>query len=153
MEKQQIGAFEPGFGTRLKEERSRLGLNQTEFSKLGGVQRIAQSQYELEQRIPSIRYLSLISSAGVNLYYLLYGKFASFGSLPPSKQHQIEKQVFQLIEEYARDKYGGDLSAEGRFVLFDVMRAHLVQVSLGRSGEDVDISKVLTSGNFQNEKL
>ena len=65
------------FGERLKSERSRLGLNQAEFAALGGVKQHAQFQYEKGMRRPNSDYLSAITAAGVDAYYLLTGEKAS----------------------------------------------------------------------------
>jgi transcriptional regulator with XRE-family HTH domain len=62
------------FGERLKHERSRLGLNQSEFAALGGVQQRAQYQYEKGMRRPNSDYLSAIAAAGVDVCYLLTGE-------------------------------------------------------------------------------
>ncbi|CAM2189083.1 Helix-turn-helix domain-containing protein [Burkholderia cepacia] len=62
-----------GFEARLKRERSRLGLNQTELATLGGVQQHAQYQYEKGLRRPNADYLSAIATAGVDILYVLTG--------------------------------------------------------------------------------
>ena len=62
------------FGERLKLERSRLGLNQSEFAALGAVKQRAQYQYEKGMRRPNSDYLSAITAAGVDAYYLLTGE-------------------------------------------------------------------------------
>ena len=38
-------------GQRLKEERERLGLNQTDFGLIGGVKKLAQLNYEKDERV------------------------------------------------------------------------------------------------------
>lgn len=65
------------FGERLKRERSRLGLNQTEFAALGAVKQRAQYQYEKGLRRPNSDYLSAIAAAGVDVGYLLTGEKAT----------------------------------------------------------------------------
>ncbi|RQR79264.1 MULTISPECIES: helix-turn-helix domain-containing protein [unclassified Burkholderia] len=62
-----------GFEARLKRERLRLGLNQTELADLGGVQQHAQYQYEKGLRRPNSDYLSAIAGAGVDVCYVLTG--------------------------------------------------------------------------------
>lgn len=61
----------PGFGTRLKIERRRLGKTQASFGEIGGVGRLAQCQYEQEKTEPSLGYLDKIGGAGVDLVYLI----------------------------------------------------------------------------------
>lgn len=60
-----------GIGVRLREERDRLGLNQTDFGALGGVSRGTQKAYELETSSPDVRYLRALEGAGVDCGYVL----------------------------------------------------------------------------------
>ncbi|WP_199543117.1 helix-turn-helix domain-containing protein [Paraburkholderia kururiensis] len=62
------------FEARLKRERLRLGLNQTELATLGGVQQHAQYQYEKGLRRPNSDYLGAIAAAGVDVSYVLSGE-------------------------------------------------------------------------------
>jgi len=137
---EQFQAIAPGFGVRLKEERTRLRLNQTEFAEIAGIQRLAQGQYESEVRAPNLRYLSAIGAAGVSLYYLLFGRADVGGPLPPDAMREIEKRAFELIEEIARSRFAGTMSADARFVLFEVFRAHLIHAV--RNGTSVDLSVI-----------
>lgn len=61
------------FGRRLKEERKRLGFNQTDFASQGGVQKNAQSNYESDVRQPDANYLAAIAAIGVDVAYVLTG--------------------------------------------------------------------------------
>lgn len=61
------------FGTRLKEERKRLGMSQTEFAAAVGVHLNTQSRYEKGDRTPDATYLDAIKSVGVDLGYVLSG--------------------------------------------------------------------------------
>lgn len=61
-------------GERLKEERTRLGLSQSDFAALGGVKQHAQFQYEKGMRRPNFDYLSALAGAGVDVWYLLTGE-------------------------------------------------------------------------------
>lgn len=58
---------------RILEERKRLGFNQTEFAKFGGVQISAQGNYEKGLRVPDANYLAGISEAGADIFYILQG--------------------------------------------------------------------------------
>ncbi|MEJ2769055.1 helix-turn-helix domain-containing protein [Mycetohabitans sp. B46] len=60
-------------GTRLREERLRLGLSQEEFAAVGGVLRGTQSKYESDERSPDAKYLSAVVDVGVDLLYVLRG--------------------------------------------------------------------------------
>ena len=62
------------FGERLKEERKRLGMNQTEFALLGGVVKFTQINYEKGDNSPNLDYLAKLEAAGVDAYYILTGK-------------------------------------------------------------------------------
>ncbi|WP_414502636.1 XRE family transcriptional regulator [Zymobacter sp. IVIA_5232.4 C2] len=60
-------------GERLRSERKRLGLNQADLGKAGGVQLLAQSNYENGKRTPSAEYLSAVAKQGVDVQYVLTG--------------------------------------------------------------------------------
>jgi transcriptional regulator with XRE-family HTH domain len=62
------------FPIRLKQERRRLRMNQTEFANAGGVQKQAQFTYEKGMRYPDANYLAGISEVGVDVLYLLTGR-------------------------------------------------------------------------------
>lgn len=65
-----------GVGDRLREERDRLGLNQTDFGAKGGVSRGTQKAYELGANSPDLRYLAALEKAGVDIQYVLSGSRA-----------------------------------------------------------------------------
>ena len=58
---------------RLKEERQRLDITQTEFSALASVTPQTQRKYEKGTRFPDVRYLQAIAKHGVDTHYLLHG--------------------------------------------------------------------------------
>lgn len=60
-------------GSRLKEERERLGFSQSDFGLRGGVTRTAQGNYEAGKRSPDLQYLSAISEAGADVLYIVTG--------------------------------------------------------------------------------
>lgn len=62
------------FGERLKEERLRLGLSQEEFGEIGGVQKLAQRNYEKGNRNPDASYIAAVTAAGVDILYVLTGQ-------------------------------------------------------------------------------
>ena len=61
------------FFERLREERQRLGISQTAFAELAGVQKRAQINYESGERSPDAAYLAAIAAEGVDVLYLLTG--------------------------------------------------------------------------------
>ena len=60
-------------GSRLKEERERLGMNQTEFGAIGGAGRRTQFNYEIDERTPFADYLERLYKAGVDVGYVITG--------------------------------------------------------------------------------
>ncbi len=60
-------------GARLREERSRLGLDQVQFAQSGGVKVVAQSNYENDKRSPDAQYLASVAALGVDVHYVLTG--------------------------------------------------------------------------------
>lgn len=130
-------AIPNGFGERLKFERKRLKLSQTELAEIGGVGRLAQSQYESEQSAPTTRYLSAISSAGVNLTYLVMGTRPDNTALSPEQLDRVESKAFEWVEIYSDAQSGGKLSAESRRLMYQVLRNLLTQVELGEIPEEL----------------
>lgn len=62
------------FSERLREERKRLEMNQTEFAKAAGVHLNTQSRYEKGERAPDTAYLGAIAKVGVDMAFLLTGE-------------------------------------------------------------------------------
>ena len=62
------------FGERLREERVKVGLSQTEFGELAGVTKKTQMLYEADDRVPDARYLIAVNEAGVDVQYILTGE-------------------------------------------------------------------------------
>jgi transcriptional regulator with XRE-family HTH domain len=63
-------------GERLKEERSRLGLSQTDLGAIGGVGKTTQINYEKGDRSPDAAYLAAAAAAGVDILYVVTGQRA-----------------------------------------------------------------------------
>lgn len=61
-------------GERLREERERLGTNQTDFGALAGVTKKTQMNYETGKRHPDAAYLQLIAEKGVDVLYVVTGQ-------------------------------------------------------------------------------
>lgn len=82
-----------GAGERLREERDRLGLNQTDFGTQAGVSRGTQKAYELESSSPDIRYLMTLQTMGVDVNYVLTGVriSAEAGSLSVDEAGLLER--------------------------------------------------------------
>jgi transcriptional regulator with XRE-family HTH domain len=58
-------------GSRLRQERKRLGLSQREMGLLGGVAANAQGKYESGERAPKADYLAALARAGVDVLFVL----------------------------------------------------------------------------------
>lgn len=84
----------PGVGERLRGERDRLGLNQTDFGVAAGVSRGTQKAYELESSSPDIRYLSALQGLGVDVCYVLTGGRAE------ADAEGLSADEAQLLEHY-----------------------------------------------------
>ena len=61
-------------GDRLREERKRLGYNQTDFGALGGVERKTQYNYEFGNTCPDAAYLERIEKVGADVVYIQTGE-------------------------------------------------------------------------------
>lgn len=66
-------------GVRLKSERQKLNITQRDLAQIGGVQPNAQGKYESGKRYPRADYLEQISLAGIDILYVVTGRYT-----PPS---------------------------------------------------------------------
>ncbi|MEX3968222.1 helix-turn-helix domain-containing protein [Paraburkholderia sp. EG286B] len=88
------------FGSRLAEERDRLGFTQGNIAEWTGINRKTQSAYEKEQRYPDAGYLMTLIEHGVDVAYLLTGKRAArYGAV----DEQLLQKVFATIEASISD--------------------------------------------------
>ncbi len=62
------------WNSRLREERERLGLNQSDFAEKAGKGLVSQSRYEAGARQPDVSYLIKIARAGADVLYILTGR-------------------------------------------------------------------------------
>lgn len=62
------------FCERLRAERTRLGLNQTDFAALAGVTKKTQMLYEAGERVPDTNYMAALGQAGADLYFIITGQ-------------------------------------------------------------------------------
>jgi transcriptional regulator with XRE-family HTH domain len=91
------------FGDRLREERTRLKLNQIEFGELGGVSKNAQLSYEKAERRPDADYLMRLVPHGVDVHYLLTGVHAGHAQSPlPVTHSEALLLLGSLTEERLR---------------------------------------------------
>lgn len=106
------------FSIRLKQERRRLGMNQTEFANAGGVQKQAQFTYEKGMRHPDASYLAGIAEAGVDVLFLLTGRTSDPSTLA------LEPDEERLLAGYRELKPREKKGVQG-----------LIAAMLGESGE------------------
>ncbi|HAG18287.1 MAG TPA: transcriptional regulator [Pseudomonas sp.] len=98
-----------GIGDRLKEERERIGLNQTDFAALAGASKNTQYNYEKGERSPDANYLAAAATAGIDVLYVITGErkpqpadsvtaeeadlLDRFRQLPPEDRAGLEKII------------------------------------------------------------
>lgn len=103
-----------GIGDRLREERMRTGLTQTEFAELAGVKKNAQSNYEKGERAPDAEYLIALADAGYDVLYILTGvrqtppaesltvrencMLANYRALPEEDQAAVQRMTHALAK-------------------------------------------------------
>lgn len=85
-----------GVGERLREERERLGLNQTDFGTLLGVSRGTQKNYELGSNTLDLRYVASLVEHNVDAGYVLSGHRS-----PPPGQG-LDPVEADLVEQFRR---------------------------------------------------
>lgn len=86
-------------GERLREERERLGLNQTDFGVLLGVSRGTQKNYELGASSLDLRYVTALEERGVDAAYVLTGRRATpLGQLFSASEEELINQ-FRTISD------------------------------------------------------
>jgi|TARA_A100001518_G_scaffold309_1_gene276 transcriptional regulator with XRE-family HTH domain len=87
-------------GDRLKEERERLGLNQTALAQIGGVGKTTQIKYEKGTSSPDSAYLSAVSKEGVDIFYVLQGqRFAPPSGVDGGENATIDvAQLVRIVE-------------------------------------------------------
>lgn len=77
------------FFERLREERKRLKLNQTQFAALAGTTKNSQLNYEKGNVCPSAEYLVAIAEAGVDVQYVLTGRRSAEPVLTPEEKELL----------------------------------------------------------------
>lgn len=97
-------------GQRIRAERERIGLSQTELGAIGGVQKNAQHNYEAGKRAPDAFYLAGIARAGCDIPYILTGN-RSAASLPTLMLHSMEQSLLSPEEFAPIPVYSAELAA------------------------------------------
>ncbi|WP_431026165.1 helix-turn-helix domain-containing protein [Halomonas sp. H5] len=73
-------------GARLRAERDRLGMTQTELGEAAGVTKNTQRLYETDQRSPKADYLVALDAMGVDTHYVLTGRRVDAGQQAASAE-------------------------------------------------------------------
>ena len=95
------------FGTRLAEERKRLGFKQAEFADLVGTDVPKQSLYENDRRELRADYLARLAAARCDILYILTGRRSEGIWMEPetsellSNYMTLPSQMRQALEELA----------------------------------------------------
>jgi transcriptional regulator with XRE-family HTH domain len=91
-----------GVGERLREERDRLGLNQTDFGIAAGVSRGTQKAYELESSSPDVRYLAALQGMAVDVHFVLTGSRHSIDAASLSEEESLVLEQYRALPEHDR---------------------------------------------------
>jgi transcriptional regulator with XRE-family HTH domain len=114
------------FGERLREERVRIGLSQTEMAEVGGVKRTTQHIYESDIRVPDLKYLERIRDAGADLSYLVLGfRQGHQGADAASFSPLTLTNMYRVVDEICVDREGRLLPLESRVRVFQVLCASM----------------------------
>ncbi|MGV4733187.1 helix-turn-helix domain-containing protein [Burkholderia pseudomallei] len=116
-------------GSRLREERLRLGLSQDEFAAVGGVARRAQSNYESDERSPDAKYLTAVAGLGVDVLFILLGRRDAAGEQGGHAASIGDEQ--ELVESYRQLNEAGK-AALLAFVASCITTGSMVQDSTPR---------------------
>ena len=104
------------FGSRLAEERKRIGLKQADFADLVGTDVPKQSLYENDRRELRAEYLARLVDADVDVVYILSGRrngaeslgegastlISAYLALPPEVRRSLEEFVSTLSSQFTR---------------------------------------------------
>ncbi|MGI1672184.1 MAG: helix-turn-helix domain-containing protein [Neptuniibacter sp.] len=129
------------FGTRLRNERTRLKLNQTQLGNIGEVSRVTQALYEADERSPNAEYLMKIGSVGVRLDYLLNEQYLNNISEGEILESSTLGQVYSIVDHHCRDNQGVLLDVGFRRRVFEEI-CDLIQ-SEGKLPDDLRIQDIL----------
>lgn len=75
-------------GRRLKEERERLGMNQTGFAAIAGASKHAQINWEKGEATPNANALAAWAEKGLDVLYVVTGSRSFTPPSPTSSEHQ-----------------------------------------------------------------
>ncbi len=108
-------------GSRLREERKRLGLLQPAFAEIGGVKRVTQHLYEQNERVPDANYLLRMHEHGVDILYVLLGRRQIRRAI--AIDLEVLGNIYRAVDDYGRDDMGEPLPLVERQRLFSLLVA------------------------------
>lgn len=118
------------FPARVREERERLGLTQTEFGRLGGVSKMAQWQYEQGKHWPTLEYIqNLQASGGIDIVYLVTGNRDSKDRI----DWRLLRDAFLLVQRSLASRADRNFTDEQ---LFDAFQS-VVETAMGLTRPDL----------------
>lgn len=83
-----------GIGSRLKQERKRLGYSQVKFAKAAGSSKNSQYNYEKGERSPTADYLEAIAALGADVLYIVTG------TRTPMPADSLSPEENQVVIDY-----------------------------------------------------
>ena len=97
------------YGSRLRSERNRLGITQTQLASAGGISKPTQVAYESDTYVPDLQYLERISSADVDKIFVVTGKTTS-QFVTEHFDWKLHQEVVEVVMELS-DELGVQLPA------------------------------------------
>ena len=133
------------FGDRLREERVRLGMNQSVFGEASGVTEKSQMLYEEGERAPDAVYLMAVSAAGVDVRYVITGHRDAPAQKVPSPEEKLMLQYFREAVPAVRKAALAALLSNGPLNSSGLNMSNLgdgnVQIGSGSFGGSVSVKK------------
>lgn len=105
-------------GGRLRAERKRFGLSQTDFAAIAGISKRAQLNWEQGVSSPSALYLAAIAHSGADVLFIITGQRIEAGAIPTQEPLAgvTVRQALAMLDPVDRhrlllDLLAGELSA------------------------------------------
>ena len=162
-------------GTRLRAERDRLRLSQSELARIGGVSRNSQTAYETGKTPFTSEYLSLVTEAGMDPLFIITGSrsatvltdsqasiLSAFDAAPPMGQNALLYLACSLVGRAApiapivlpstaalADAFGGVLEASPGLAGDELAHelARRLPIILRSSGDEIAITQSDSRGH------
>jgi transcriptional regulator with XRE-family HTH domain len=90
MEEEPVAAAKMAIGSRLREERLRLGMTQADFAEFGGVAKRTALEWEQGKTSPNAVFLAAASRQGIDILYVVNGvRLSDTNTAPPADEQAI----------------------------------------------------------------